>query len=119
MGGLSANFDKSEFACRCGCGQARMDSALVEQLQNIRNVVGRPVRVSSGFRCVRHNAAVGGEDGSQHTHGRAADIVIKGISPRSVAWIAKALGGFGGIIAYPEGWTHLDVRPGRVHEEGF
>jgi hypothetical protein len=46
-------------------------------LEKIRGVLGRPVAVESGFRCVAVNRAVGGSDTSQHTKGQAADIRTK------------------------------------------
>lgn len=43
-------------------------------LQPIREKYGRPLVVTSGFRCVKLNLAVGGVKSSQHCKGEAADI---------------------------------------------
>lgn len=43
-------------------------------LQPIREKYGRPIVVTSGFRCVKLNLAVGGVKSSQHCKGEAADI---------------------------------------------
>ena len=72
-------FSMSEFECHCGCrmpDSARANIvALVEQvLDPARERYGKPVCVNSGYRCARHNAAVGGVAGSQHMRGEAADI---------------------------------------------
>ena len=72
-------FIMNEFECHCGCrmpDNARANIvALVEQvLDPAREGYGKPVCVNSGYRCARHNAAVGGVVGSQHTRGEAADI---------------------------------------------
>lgn len=72
-------FSMNEFECHCGCrmpDSARANIvALVEQvLDPARERYGKLVCVNSGFRCARHNAAVGGVVGSQHTRGEAADI---------------------------------------------
>lgn len=49
--------------------------ALCEKiLQPIRNEYGKPIIISSGFRCTKLNKAVGGASTSQHTKGEAADI---------------------------------------------
>ena len=49
--------------------------ALVEHvLDPAREVLGKPIRVNSGYRCPRLNKCVGGVDNSQHTIGEAADI---------------------------------------------
>ena len=72
-------FSMNEFECHCGCrmpdGAKANIVALVEQvLDPAREGYGKPVCVNSGYRCARHNAAVGGVAGSQHMHGEAADI---------------------------------------------
>ena len=72
-------FSMNEFECHCGCrmpDSARANiEALVEQvLDPARERYGKPVCVNSGYRCVRHNAAVGGVANSQHLRGEAADI---------------------------------------------
>lgn len=46
-----------------------------EMLERIRSTLGVPVVVTSGYRCERLNRAVGGVTSSDHTQGRAADIV--------------------------------------------
>ena len=72
-------FSMNEFECHCGCrmpDSARANIvALVEQvLDPARERYGKPVCVNSGYRCARHNAAVGGVANSQHLRGEAADI---------------------------------------------
>lgn len=49
-----------------------------EVLQPIRDVYGKPIIVSAGYRCPKLNTAVGGVKNSQHLYGMAADIVSKG-----------------------------------------
>lgn len=49
--------------------------ALVDNiLDPLRKAYGKPIIVTSGFRCARLNRAVGGATTSQHTTGQAADI---------------------------------------------
>lgn len=43
-------------------------------LQPIRNAYGKPIKVTSGFRCRKLNQAVGGSPSSAHMRGYAADI---------------------------------------------
>lgn len=58
------------------------DSTATENLQNLcrqvleplRQHLGTPVTISSGYRSPRLNQAVGGAPGSQHLTGEAADI---------------------------------------------
>ena len=119
MGDLSEHFSRWEFACGCGCGDDGVSADLIEGLESTREVVKRPIRVTSGRRCEAHNTQVSGSKGSQHMLGRAADVTIDGVRPKAVAWIAETLGCFSGIKAYAGGWTHLDIREGARFRKGF
>jgi hypothetical protein len=54
--------------------KACLQRLAVEILQPIRDAWGQPIVISSGYRCPRLNAVVGGVKGSQHLLGQAADI---------------------------------------------
>lgn len=116
MGDLSKNFSRREFECQgVGCcgGAAPVDSALVEALQQLRDQIEKPLTISSGFRCRTHNRRIGGAEGSQHTFGRAVDVLIPdGWTPETLAEEAERIPAFraGGIGVY-SAWVHLDVRP--------
>ena len=48
---------------------------LIEQvLDPLRELWGKPLRVTSGYRCTRLNRLAGGVDNSQHIVGEAADL---------------------------------------------
>ena len=67
------NFKVLEFACKC-CGQNLIDQRVINMAQTIREELGVPVRINSGYRCTEHNRRVGGVKGSKHTKGLAADL---------------------------------------------
>ena len=116
MGDLSKNFSRHEFACRC-CGRADINQRLVDALQELRDLAGLPVRVTSGYRCQEHNQAIGGATRSQHLLGTAADIVVRGMTPAEMYRLAEDIEVFrnGGIGVYPDkGFIHVDVRDGRA-----
>lgn len=46
-------------------------------LEPIRRYLGRPVCVSSGYRCARLNMEIGGSPTSDHRNGLAADIYFE------------------------------------------
>lgn len=73
MANDTKNFKVSEFACK-HCGENKIDQKVLDICQTIRNALGVPVRVNSGYRCEKHNARVGGVKGSFHTKGLAADL---------------------------------------------
>ena len=49
----------------------------MDALQQIRDHFGKPVYVNSGYRCDRHNKAVGGTSDSYHIKGMAAVIAYQ------------------------------------------
>ena len=111
---LTKNFTKSEFACPCGCGQQSVDTELAEKLQLIRDKVDRPLKITSGYRCITHNAAVGGSQNSKHRYGMAADwrTENRSINPVALGILAQAVG-FGGIGIYWHSrgaFVHADTR---------
>lgn len=56
--------------------------ALVDKvLDPVRQRWGKPLIVTSGYRCAELNKLVGGTANSQHLHGLAADIVVVGCNP--------------------------------------
>ena len=115
---LSANFKVREFACTDGTDPIFIDSELVKVLQKIRSHFGKPVTITSAYRTPPKNKAVGGTEQSQHLYGKAADIKVSGIAPKSVAAYAeKALGGKGGIGIYST-FVHVDVRSTKARWKG-
>lgn len=51
-----------------------MEELCKNLLQPIRDAWGKPIKVTSGFRCYKLNRAVGGSPTSVHTRGWAVDI---------------------------------------------
>ena len=112
---VSKNFKSNEFACQgkgC-CSSVLIDDDLVEYLQQIRDYFDSPVTITSGYRCEKHNKAVGGATGSRHTKGQAADIMVKGTKPAVVAAYAESIGvkGIGLYETTRDGYfVHIDTR---------
>lgn len=57
---------------------------LAGNLQVIRDFLGKPVVISSGYRPLAKNASVGGSKTSQHLHGEAWDFTVKGLNPEGL-----------------------------------
>lgn len=58
-------------------------------LQPLRNILGCPVLITSGFRCAELNKKIGGRPNSQHLTGFAADFVVPGKTLKEVFQIIK------------------------------
>lgn len=112
---ISQNFSSTEFDCHgknC-CSTTKIDPKLVEYLQQIRKHFGKPVTVTSAYRCEIHNKNIGGATKSYHMRGQAADIVVSGVSSREVAKYAESIGilGIGLYETQNDGYfTHIDTR---------
>ena len=102
------HFKLEEFKCRCGCTipeEAKSNlTALIDQvLDPARAKLNRPVMVNSGYRCPKHNQAVGGAPNSQHTKGEAADLCCA--NNFELARIIVANGNFDQLILYCPPWN--------------
>lgn len=112
---ISKNFQYKEFDCHGSgcCSTTVIDEKLVEYVQRIRDHFGKPVTITSPYRCEVHNRRVGGATRSYHMQGKAADIVVQGVSSREVAKYAESIGilGIGLYETSADGYfTHIDTR---------
>lgn len=108
---LTRNFHLREFTCKCGiCRNQYVDLDHVKRLQELRDLLGRSISVTSGYRCEVHNKAVGGVKNSQHRRGWATDIQVKGMSPSDVADKCEHFDGLGRYNTF----THVDSRGSRA-----
>ena len=46
-----------------------------DMLQEVRDLLNKPIHINSAYRCLEVNRALGSEDSSQHVQGLAADII--------------------------------------------
>jgi len=113
---VSKNFKLKEFQCKDGSNQVVLDSQLLNKLQELRDLLNKPIIINSAYRNKEYNKKVGGAANSQHLFGRAVDIKVNGMDPHEVARVAEVIR-FGGIGIYPS-FVHLDTRPGRARWKG-
>ena len=115
---LEENFSLSEFKCKDGTQvpEELMDNVklLAKNLQVLREELGRPIRIISGYRSPKYNRRIGGAKRSQHMTAKAADIKVSGMTPAEVKAVIVRLikeGKMhsGGIGLYTT-FTHYDVR---------
>jgi zinc D-Ala-D-Ala carboxypeptidase len=91
-----------------------MSPAFMDSLEQLRSAYGKPMPITSGYRCPKHNAAVSNTGGDgPHTTGRAADIGVRGSDAKRLLSEALKLG-FTGIGINQKGnarFIHVDDLP--------
>lgn len=119
---LTKNFSLEEFSCKDGSvtppEAVENLTVLAQNLQVLRDHLGKPIHVTSGYRSPAYNKKVGGKPLSQHPKGKAGDIQVEGMTPKQVAaeiekLIAAGKMRQGGIGIYPT-FTHYDIRGTRA-----
>jgi uncharacterized protein YcbK (DUF882 family) len=124
---VTQHFRAQEFACHDGTAYPaewipERLAVLCRVLEVIREAVGQPILILSGYRSPAYNEArrrnsAGVAKDSQHVHGRAADIRVRDLPSSDLhATILRLhregkLPEMGGLGLY-RGWVHVDVRPG-------
>lgn len=113
---IGQHFKVKEFACKDGSQVVFIEDYLVSILDILRNKIGKPVIITSGYRTPEWNAKAGGAKYSYHMRGMAADIRVNGMTPKQVA---NMLNGIVpdecGIIVY-KSWVHFDVRTSKYRK---
>ncbi|MGL5356286.1 MAG: YcbK family protein [Cetobacterium sp.] len=103
-------FKVHEFRCKCCGSTAGLQQSIIDLCDSIREEFGSAVLVTSGYRCPRHNKAVGGALKSQHVLGTAADLQPLDRSRLSdLKSTALRLNPEGGVGLY-SGFVHVDTR---------
>lgn len=95
------NLALSETKCKCGqCSSNSIQQRIIDLFQTLRDKIGKPIIITSGFRCAVYNKAVGGRPKSQHLAGLALDMKIPaGFDVDTFAAELEAVG-FDGIGKY-------------------
>lgn len=79
-----------------------------EILEPLREELG-PIQVTSAYRCIALNRAIGSKDTSHHIDGRAADIKVAGMSPLDVCRAIVELNLPAQQIIRESTWTHVSI----------
>ena len=73
-------------------------------LDPLRSMIGRPFIITSGYRSQRVNELIGGSKTSQHLLGKAADIHVQGYTPQQMDMVYRMIQmyyDFDQLIFYP------------------
>ena len=104
------HFTTDEFVCKCGCGQVKVDSELILKIERIREKLGRPIKITSAYRCPEHNKAIGGKPNSAHLKSYALDIAVSNSRERFEIITAALEEGFN-RIGVAKSFVHIDIDP--------
>lgn len=115
---LTKNFSFSEFHCHDGTKVPPEYypnvRKLAEQLEIIREALGRPITINSGYRSPRYNKRIGGAKFSRHLLAQAADFKDSVLSPVELRDLILRLINQGKIVPGGLGlyktFVHYDIR---------
>ncbi len=83
-------------------------------LQPVRELLGAPMIITSGYRNPLVNRLVGGVNSSQHTKGQAVDFTVLGITPNQIISIIKTSKiEFDQLINEYDKWVHISYNKGK------
>lgn len=107
-------YDDPKLRCSCGCG-GLPSLEFMQKVEALRVLYGKPMKVSSGYRCPEYNAKVSktGSTGP-HTTGRAIDIAIERGDAFELVALALSSSMFTGLGVQQKGqgrFIHLDDLP--------
>jgi hypothetical protein len=116
---MTPHFTKDELQCKCGCTLAQFQPGFLDELELLRTVFGRPMRITSACRCSDHNARVSPQAPlrSLHIGNRETRPGHKGTLAVDVAVFGEDKGDLF-AVAWRRGWSvgwnknflHLDRR---------
>lgn len=89
-----------------------MDPVFMEYLDEVREQYGKPLIVTSGYRCSEHPIEVKKAKAGAHTTGKAVDFAVDRGDAYTLLEIAVGTGWFTGIGIQQKGsgrFIHLDI----------
>ncbi len=117
---LSTNFTVEEFISSDTAKSKKIDNTPSELvlsnlnmlcnniLEPLKTLIKKPIYISSGYRCLALNTAIGGSKTSQHMEGKAADIKAKGLTTEELfQLIIKSNLKFDQVIQEFDRWVHI------------
>ncbi len=108
---MPKHYTPADFACHCGCGFDAADADLIEKLDDLTDLWGKKLAITSGCRCEAHNKKVGGVSASPHLSGRAVDFLVSDARTRYTILQLALHQSFSGI-GIGKTFMHLDVKEG-------
>tara|TARA_B100000073_G_C23602837_1_gene521149 strand:- start:277 stop:669 length:393 start_codon:yes stop_codon:yes gene_type:complete len=101
------HFKKSEFTCKCGCGETVISDDLLYMLDKAREFAKKPFKINSGYRCKNHPESKKNPT-SSHIKGLAVDIECKDSNTRAIMMDALVYADFERFGLH-KSFIHVDI----------
>lgn len=120
---LTEHFTLDEFTRSPTASRLKIDNSVPDELmaniqltatklELVRAALGRPIIITSGYRCPALNARVGGVSTSAHTRGLAVDFRCDYVTPRQICQRLIDEGvQFDKLIQEHNQWVHVGFSP--------
>lgn len=108
------NFTDDELGCKCGCATLNTHPKFIKLMANVqtlRSQYGKPLRITSAYRCPKHPIEAAKAKAGQHSIA-AIDLGVSRTDAHEVIRLAMLLG-FTGLGVNQKGgqrFIHLDNR---------
>lgn len=100
----------TEVNCKCGCGLIPQ-KAMLEKFDQLREAYGKPIAITSGARCEKHNKKIGGSKNSNHVKGLAMDLLRTDALEDFILKNLDVLDIYIEDLAYTKNWIHVAIVP--------
>lgn len=129
---MNLNFSVSELIHSDNAIKAGIDNTPnIEQIDNLLNLIfyclqplrdklKKPMIITSGFRNPKVNFLAGGKANSEHLEGKAADFIVKGMTPKQIIdFIVKSGVEYNQLINEYDKWVHISFNKGKNRRQSF
>ena len=107
------NMSEMEFYDKVPANLLNNAKEVLTNIQILRDALGAPMTIMSGYRSPERNAAVGGATKSQHMEGNAVDLPCTTKTPLEMYNVVEKLTKEGkmkqGGLGIYDGWIHYDT----------
>lgn len=84
---------------------------VADKAQEIRKLLDKPMKINSGYRCLKLNRLLGSKDTSQHTKGQAIDFICPSFgSPKDIIVFLKENNIEVDQCLMEGSWIHLSIK---------
>lgn len=115
---VSKYTSQSEVACKCGCNGIPTKEMLAK-FDEIREAYGKPIHITSGYRCEAQNKKIGGAKNSNHVKGNAIDIVRTVGLEEFIMKNLEILDIYIEDKVYSPTWIHIQINPPKSGKRMF